>query len=661
MKRFLLPTLAAWLALSPAMAPMAAEHALRLTTIDDLAALSRISELQALPNSDSLLYTVSRPAIERDGIDRELWQIAGKKRKNQLLLGPERSFAQARWLPDGTGFSFLSEDQGRQQVWRSRQGEPSQPITHVSGQISDYQWSKDGRQLLLVYRETQPRKDNEPWVIEDLNFKRDGVGYLTSATAALYLYDLADGNLQRLVPELNTEPRSARWSPDGRYIAFIASQDSGLQARESETLFVVDTRKDAPARALAPARAGFDSSLAWTPDGKALAFLTSDERSLDFRQHAYLAWIKVDGSGLKPLTRSLNLGVAAPSFSTDGNSLRFIVTGDRRQGLSELDLRTLRIKPLLDQALTLTEYASTGEGIVYAASADTRPAELYLKTTDAASEPGQPLTALHAELNKQVRWAASQDIAFTSSDGQSVHALLTLPGNGSGKRLPTLLSIHGGPNAQDSHAFVFDRQLLAAQGYAVLNVNYRGSAGRGSAFSQAISGDWGNLPVADLLAGVEHLVDSGIADPSRLVVGGWSFGGLLTDYLISKDPRFKAAVSGAGSGNRISQYGHDQWLHYWHAEYPKPWQEPQRWIDASYPFFHADRIRTPTLFLAAERDWSVPAIGSEQMYQALRVNGVPSVLVVYPNEAHELRRPSSVRDRLQRSLQWYEKWLKVQP
>jgi len=232
------------------------------------------------------------------------------------------------------------------------------------------------------------------------------------------------------------------------------------------------------------------------------------------------------------------------------------------------------------------------------------------------------------------------------------------------KKYPTLLWIHGGPNGQDDHGLPFntyplqlERQLFAAHGYVVLAINYRGSNGRGKQFTQSIFADWGNKEVADLLAGVDFAVASGVADPQRLGIGGWSYGGMLTDYTIAADSRFKAAVSGAGLANALALYGTDQYILQYSNELGAPWKSPEAWVKVSYPFFHADHIKTPALFMGGQSDFNVPIIGSEQMYQALRSLGVPTELVIYPEQFHLFTRPSYIHDRMQRYFAWFDTYL----
>ena len=261
-------------------------------------------------------------------------------------------------------------------------------------------------------------------------------------------------------------------------------------------------------------------------------------------------------------------------------------------------------------------------------------------------------------LMSELQLATTEDFQSKSKDGTDVRGLVVKPaGHKAGTKYPTLLMIHGGPNAQDEHAFSFDREWLAANGYVVLAVNYRGSSGRGNAWQKAIHGDWGNLEVVDLLGAVDEAVKQGIADPNRLGIGGWSYGAISTNYTIATDTRFKAAISGAGSSMQFTMYGMDQYIIQYDQEMGPPWKNKDAWMKVSYPFFNADRIKTPTLFMGGEKDFNVPIAGSEQMYQALKSLGVDTQLVIYPGQFHGLSIPSYERDRLQRYLNWFNKYL----
>ncbi len=255
------------------------------------------------------------------------------------------------------------------------------------------------------------------------------------------------------------------------------------------------------------------------------------------------------------------------------------------------------------------------------------------------------------------------DLQFKSADGTPIHGLVVEPPNFEpGRKYPTILYIHGGPNLQDEHSFAYDgyqfkRQMLAASGFVVLGVNYRGSSGKGDAFSRAIAADWGHKEVEDLMAGVDALIQQGIADPDKLGIGGWSYGGMLTDYTIGSNTRFAAAISGAGTANPLGLYGADQYYIQYNKELGDPWRNPDVYIKLAYPLLHADRIRTPTLFMGGDKDFNVPIVGGEQMYLALRTLGVPTQLIVYPGQYHTLTRPSFLKDRVERMAAWYTRYL----
>jgi dipeptidyl aminopeptidase/acylaminoacyl peptidase len=250
-----------------------------------------------------------------------------------------------------------------------------------------------------------------------------------------------------------------------------------------------------------------------------------------------------------------------------------------------------------------------------------------------------------------------------SKDNTQVSNILYLPpGATINQKLPTVFYLHGGPVAQDDYGFEITNQMLAAKGYAVINVNYRGSSGRGLEFCNAIWSDWGNKEVMDILGAADHAVATGMSDLNNLAIGGWSYGGILTNYTIATDPtRFKAALSGAGSSLQLSLFGVDQYLIQFENEVGYPWKNLDKYLKLSYPFLKADKIKTPTLFMTGEKDFNVPSVGSEQMYQALRVLGTPTQLIVYPNQFHGITTPSYQKDRLTRYADWLGKYLKNPP
>jgi dipeptidyl aminopeptidase/acylaminoacyl peptidase len=324
--------------------------------------------------------------------------------------------------------------------------------------------------------------------------------------------------------------------------------------------------------------------------------------------------------------------------------------------LARVEVGSGAVQRLVEGRRAVTELSAGADGkVAVVAGTATQPGEVY------AFEHGElrPLSRQNDAWLAQLQLATTEDFSAKGKDGTVVNGLLVKPaGYQAGVRVPTLLRIHGGPNGQDQHSFSFERELFAAHGYAVIAANYRGSAGRGRDYQKAIYADWGNKEVQDLLAAVDYVVAAGVADPDRLGIGGWSYGGILTDYTIATTTRFKAATSGAGSALQTTMYGTDQYIYQYEKEIGAPWKNPKLWEKISYPFWHADRIKTPTLFLGGEKDSNVPITGGEQMYMALKSQGVDTRMVVYPNQFHGITVPSYQKDRLQRYLEWYDKYLK---
>jgi len=248
-----------------------------------------------------------------------------------------------------------------------------------------------------------------------------------------------------------------------------------------------------------------------------------------------------------------------------------------------------------------------------------------------------------------------EEVRFSSRDGTAIEGFVIKPvGFRPGRRYPTILDIHGGPQSQYDYRFQFEAQLYAANGYLVVHPNPRGSTGYGQDFSLAIWRDWGGPDYEDVMAAVDDAIERGWADPDRLGVTGWSYGGMLTNHIITRTDRFKAAVTGASATLYAVNYGHDMYQRWWEKELGLPWEpEARARYEKISPFNRLDRVVTPTLILGGEKDWNVPIINSEQLYLALFKLGVETKLVVYPGEYHGIDTPSYAKDLYQRYLDWF--------
>jgi dipeptidyl aminopeptidase/acylaminoacyl peptidase len=478
-----------------------------------------------------------------------------------------------------------------------------------------------------------------------------GVRYDTETIFARARAIDVDQDLDNIAPRIG-----ATWTPgpDGRT---VVRGGFGIHDRTRNTdLFVVDATPGSKSRKLTTFAGSDGGDITWSPDGKFIAYAQGSEPKFNFHSLNRLAVVPADGGAPRLLTAALDRGTSSYVFTEDGRAIVFTVADDRTQYLAQVPVAGGQVQRIVSGQRVVNQPTRVKGRTVVSSGTSTEAGELFAVDGSSLRKLSSHNDALLAEM----QIAPAEDIAFRSKDGTEIHALLTKPlGYVAGRRYPTLVRLHGGPTAQDAHSFSFERQIFAAKGYAVVNVNYRGSSGRGARFSEAIFADWGVLEVQDVLAATDYLVAQGIADPDRLGVGGWSYGGVLTDYVIASDARFKAAISGAGSANHISLYGHDQYTFLYDNEFGPPWENLDLWIKYSYPFFKANRIKTPTLFMGGQDDFNVPILGSEQMYQALTTLNVPTQLVVYPGQNHGLTKVAFLRDRIERYLAWYDRYLKA--
>ena len=666
---------------------LVAQAGQRPIAIDDIQHLVDVRDPQCSPDGRQVAYVVSKIDIKEDKTNSHVWTIGYDGSNDRQVTSSQDNESSPRWSPDGKYLAFTSSRPGKtrgNQVWLlDRRGGEAQQLTDVKGRLQSYEWSPDGKRLALVVGDPDPDAEAmageaaqgsgdgtgrgrvpKPIVIDRYKYKQDGQGYLLSGRHSyIYLFDLESKKLDRLTTG-KADESSPSWSPDGMRIAFMSNRNPDPDREPSSQLFVADAKPGSTEKALSPITSrGGRGRAEWSPDGTRITFLEGDEKKYGAYGMEHLTIVAADGSTPPERLRSseaLDRGVSQPRWGEDGKNIYAIVTDDMSAYGARIPVGAGSAVAITDTTIVLGQRHSAASCAVVISGDDRHPDEIYSASVVGSMMKFKPLTHQNDALIAQLQLADTQNVSFKSKDGTDVHGLLTLPfGYAKGTRVPLLLRIHGGPNGQDGRSFSTERQFFAANGYAVLNVNYRGSAGRGMKFSRAIAADWGHLEVDDLLAGVNHLIAMGIADPDKLGVGGWSYGGILTDYVIATDTRFKAATSGAGTAFTVAFYGTDQYIVQYDYEIGPPW-DAKAWDiyqKLSYPFLHADRIKTPTLFLGGEKDFNVPVQGGQQMYQALRSLGIDTQLVIYPNENHRIARPSYQRDRLERYLAWYDKYL----
>jgi dipeptidyl aminopeptidase/acylaminoacyl peptidase len=660
--------LAGLLLAAPAL--LAAER--RSLQVDDLFELKDVGDPRLSPDGRFVAYTLTTLDRKEDRSDGDVYLAPLDGGQPLRLTSSPKTESRARFSPDGEWIAFLSgRESARSQVFLlSLRGGEAVKLTDFKGGVSDLAWSPDSKRLALVVSDPDPdappdeedqakatkRKTAKPIVLRRLQFKRDGEGYLRDRYSHVHVFDVAAKTSFQLTSGA-FDDSSPAWSPDGARVAFVSNRTLPDPDASLDTdVLVVAASPGAIPRTLAGGP-GPDSSPAWSPDGAFIAYRAGGDPKDLWYGASHVALAPSAGGPSRPLTAALDRNVGSPRFAADGRSVLFLLEDGGNQHLARVVKDGGPVERLVAGERDVRAFDVAADGtIVVLESTPQQPGEISRLSASGLAR----VTRVNDAYLEGIRLAAVERFKATSRDGTPVDGFLTLPpGHSPGRPIPTLLRIHGGPASQYSTAWSFEWQVLAAQGYAVVAANPRGSTGYGTAFSRAIWAEWGVKDFEDVMAAVDHAVARGIADPESLGVGGWSYGGMLTDHVITKTTRFKAAVSGASIANILAGYGTDHYQRHYEVELGLPWKERERWLAVSSPFFDASKVVTPTLVMCGELDMNVPLINSEQLYQALRrVGKAETELVIYPGQWHGIRTPSYQKDRLERYLAWYDRFLR---
>jgi dipeptidyl aminopeptidase/acylaminoacyl peptidase len=660
----------------------AAPHAF---TVDDLFGMQEVSDAQISPDGQFVLFTVNSTNWKEDKTTTRIWMVpvAGGDAIALSVEGPSSSHP--RWSHDGKFIAFLSErEEGKTQVYLlNRLGGEAQRLTETAQDVQTFAWSPDDKRLVLVLRDPteeeleavankgndkdggddkassgKKAKAQKPWVIDRLLFKADTVGYLDHRRTHLYVFDIASKSLKQITSG-DYDDVEPNWSPDGKQLAFSSNRtkpDPDETYDDEVWVVAVDNNdKGANAKQITT-KPGEHHSPAWSPDGQWIVYTTRLDSSLFEYATKHIAMSPATGGEEKVYTRALDRMSTEPRFSPDGKSVYFVADDDGTQVLAQLNLADSKITLPMGGRIMLENYSISKDGAIAAAiSTPDRPFEIYTAPSGKLTR----ITHVNDAWVAQLKWSQGEYISYKSKDGTTVHGYMYKPIDYvAGKKYPTIVRPHGGPVWAYYAEYQDIAQLLAANGYVVLLPNPRGSSGYGEDFCKAIFADWGNKDFDDDMGFVDYAIAQGIADPDKLGVGGWSYGGISTDFIIGKTKRFKGAISGAGAAEFTSMWGHDQYVRDYITELGFPWEHRDLW-DRVSPFYNMKNITTPTLFVGGNIDWNVPILGGEQMYQSLKSLGRETELVVYPDEYHEFKTPSHIKDLNERFLAWYAHYVKA--
>ncbi len=652
----------------------AADAAPRAFTVDDALAIRMVSDPRLSPDGKWIPYVVGKNDPDKDERTSRVYMTSIDGAATIAMTGETYSASGPRWTPDGLYLSFIAarddlDANAAAQVYTlDRRGGEAQAYTAVPQGVLAHEWAPDGARLLLAIQDESAsdkaardalEKGEDapaaPHIIDRLQFKEDGVGYIGRNRRHYHVQTDRLGAVKQLTFG-DYDDDEGVWSPDGTRVAFTSNRTNEPDGNANSDIWVAEVSR--AGKAFAPTRVtdnpGTDGAPSWSPDGREIAFSAQLDPKLFWYASAHVAIAPAAGGKARVLTEALDRFFYQPQFSPDGASVYALYEHDGEQPLVAIDATTGEKRDLIAGEHAIHGFDVHPSGIIAAQlGRPTLPDEVFASSGGALRQITKTNDAVLEELKLSTPFTAK----FNSADGTEVEAFFYPPATGRTRKAPTILRIHGGPTSQFDFSFDAYAQLYAANGYAVVMVNPRGSTGYGTDFAAAIFADWGNRDFEDVMAGVDHAISIGLADPERLGVGGWSYGGILTNYVITKTNRFDAAVSGASGFNYLANYGHDIYQREYEIELGLPWESLEAW-DRVNTFNGVTRVATPTLFIGGADDWNVPIMNSEQFYQILKRRGVPTGLIVYPGEDHSIDRPSFYKDRFERYLGWYEKWVK---
>ena len=626
--------------------------------------IKAIGSPRVSPDGKRLVYTVNEAVMTADKSEfvTQIWLASTDGKENYQVTFGDKSSANPKWAPDGGSIAFTSnrkDNKNNLYVLRLMGGE-AEPITDVKSSVSDFEWSPDGK--WLAYSSSDPKSDDEDkndkgrndyrWVDDNLKLSR------------LYVVSVAkDANGKREPRKLTSDNRQVSefdWSPDGSRIVFSHVKSPVANDWPSSDVAIVEV---ATAKVTSFAvTAAAESSPSYSRDGKWISMVVSDLPVRWAQSSNIVVFPAAGGAGKKmPLSHDGQPNIVG--WSADNSKIYF--TEAKGAGTSLFSANVAAGTVAEEQfAEALATGVSLNEDCTvfsFVMQTSVRPPEAYIARSGDA-QPTQ-ISNANGDLAKMTV-GKTEVVKWKSTDGRDIEGLLTYPiGYAAGTKVPLILNIHGGPAGVFQHSYIGGRgsypiATFASRGYAVLRPNPRGSSGYGTEFRRANIKDWGNGDYNDLMTGVDKVIAMGVADPDRLGVMGWSYGGYMTSTIITKTKRFKAASAGAPVTNLMSFNGT--------ADIPgfipdyfggQSWENPEIFAKHS-AMFNIKGAATPTLIQHGEADVRVPISQGYELYNALKSQGVPTRMIVLPRMPHGPNEPKMQVAAMQSNLEWFDKYLK---
>jgi len=625
--------------------------------------VARVSSPRISPDGLRVAYLVAENDTEKEQAWKfvtHLWVVpaAGPVSAARQFTRGEKSVSNVEWSPDGKLLAFTmeagEEKEAKPQVWfmYADGGEPWQVTKHKSG-VRGFEFSPDGKTLLLMATapvdeaEEKRLKEKDDAAVVDHDFKM----------VQLWTWDIATGE-EKQITKGDFTVSDARWSPDGSHITFTTNPTPRLDDIALQTVRILDVASGVERKLVESADPTHTAR--WSPDGKWIAYLSSPGL-LIYKENLFV--VEARGGAPKKLSGSFDLNAGEPIWSPDGKEIVFSSDDHEALRVFSADVATGTIRALTGttEVASVADISANGKTAVGTVGDPTHPDDVF--RSDLSFGSLERITSQNAWLSEYALGASEVVRWKSSKDGMEIDGVVTKPVNFDGThKVPFLLNPHGGPTGASLLSFNTTEQVMAANGYMVLQPNFRGSTGRGEKFATANQNDWGDGDYKDDMSGVQAIVDKGWADAERLGAFGWSYGGYMTMWIDTQTDRFKAISPGAGLPDLYSMYSQTD-IHRYLTMFlgmKAPWDNFQEYWDHS-PMKYVSNVKTPTMILHGQADTRVPIAQAEEFYQALYEKHVPVEYVTYPRENHGFVEPRHIQDRWQRYLVFFGKYLNNPP
>lgn len=605
--------------------------------------LRSLQDPQFSPDGSRVAFVVNEPRTGEKRL-RHIWIYEKSKNAARQLTFSAKSESFPRWSPDGRQLAFLSNRGGdEQQIYVLRmEGGEAAPLTKGKASASELAWSPDGKSIAFLApdekteAEEKKEKDKDDAHVVDKEDKQ----------ARLRVIDVASKQVRTLT-EASWKVEELQWMRDGNSIV-VKATDRPASDRFTDRIFAVNVA-DGKIRELLAPRGPF-GEIRVSPDGKGIGFIGCRD---DGPQPHDLQILPLSVGVAKNLTGA-NLDRPIESFEWTKGWLVAVYADGFRSKFTGYSGEGERSGEAADMGINPGPFSVSPSGeIAFVGQSTTSMQELWLRDIH-----GKAAQISHVNDGwKQYAVTAPEYYKYKSGEWNIEAALLKPAGYDGKTKLPLVVLVHGGPTGNWQDSIEAWGQLLVNRGYVVLYPNIRGSVGYGQKFVESNRADWGGGDFKDVMAGVDDLIAKGVADPERLGIAGWSYGGYMAEWAVTQTTRFKAAVSGAGMANLISEYGTEEGPAYDEWFWGVPYEKPEGFLNSS-PFLYLKNAKTPTLIFQGEEDPIDPKGQSQELYRGLKRYGVESELVLYPREPHGFQEAKHRVDVQKRMVEWFEKYLK---